>query len=127
MQSTEIMVVAIVSVLVSFGLPVLLVGIVLYYKLRRERMIHATIASLAEKGLPVPPGLLARSPQATGNRDLRSGLILIGLGIGLTIFFAGVAPAVWAIGLIPGLIGVAFLITWHFDRRPATEPNANDR
>jgi hypothetical protein len=127
MQSTEIMVVAIVSVLVSFGLPVLIVALVLYYKLRREQMVHEAIASLAEKGLPVPPGLLARSPQPTGNRDLRSGLILIGLGIGLALFFSSVAPSIWAIGLIPGLIGVAFLVTWHFDRKPAMDRSATDR
>jgi len=127
MQSTEVMLVAITSVLASFGLPVLVVAIVLYYKLRRDRMIHETIARLAEKGLPVPADLLSRSPRVTANRDLRSGLILIGLGIGLTVFFAGVAPTVWAIGLIPGLIGVAFLITWHFDRKGVPEANANDR
>jgi Flp pilus assembly protein TadB len=82
---------------------------------------------LAEKGLPVPPELLARPPRATGNRDLRSGLILIGLGIGLVIFFTEVAPAVWAIGLIPGLIGVAFLVSWAIERKLPRERDPNDR
>jgi len=121
MQSTEIMAIAIVSILVSFGLPVLIVAITLFYKLRREQMIHDTIARLAEKGLPVPPELLARPAQAPGIRDLRSGLILLGVGIGIVVFFLQVAPDNWAIGLIPGLIGVAFLITWAVDRKPAKE------
>src|SRR5258707_581357 len=57
MQTTEA-VVAIMGMVVSFGLPLLLVAIILYYKHRKLRMTHATIAALAEKGLPVPPELL---------------------------------------------------------------------
>jgi hypothetical protein len=127
MESIEIMVVAITSVLVSFGFPVLIVAIVLYYKLQRDRIVHDTIAKLAEKGLPIPPELLARPHRPTGNRDLRSGLILIGLGIGLVIFFTEVAPAARAIGLIPGLIGVAFLISWAIERKLRRERDPNDR
>ena len=43
--------VAIIAMLASFGLPLALVALVLWYKHRKLRMTHETIARLAEKGL----------------------------------------------------------------------------
>ena len=57
MQTTEA-VIAIIGIVVTFGLPLVLVAVILFYKHRRQRMIHETIARLAERGLPVPPELL---------------------------------------------------------------------
>jgi hypothetical protein len=125
MESSEITAVAIFGMLVSFGLPVLIVALALNYKSKRDRMIHDTIARLAEKGLPVPPELLAHTPHSPGNRDLRSGLILIAVGVGLMIFFEQVGKTAWAIGLIPGLIGVAFILSWYIDRRLAKKTGVN--
>ena len=72
----------IVGMLVSFGLPVLLVAIILYYKHRRQQVTHDTIMKLAEKGLPVPPELLAPPvPRKAYRSGLRGGLLLVGLGI----------------------------------------------
>ena len=48
MQTTEA-VIAIIGMLVAFGLPLLLVAVILFYKHRRQRMIHETIARLAER------------------------------------------------------------------------------
>ena len=127
MESSEITSVAIFGMLVSFGLPVLIVWLALNYKSKRDRMIHDTIARLAEKGLPVPPELLSHTPQAGGNRDLRSGLVLIAVGVGLMIFFSQIARSTWAVGLIPGLIGVAFIVSWAIERRLRTERDPNDR
>ena len=78
METTEA-VIAIMGMLVSFGLPLLLVAVILYYKHRRLRMTHDTITRLAEKGLPVPPELL--DPPRTGYSGLRGGLVLIALGV----------------------------------------------
>jgi hypothetical protein len=60
-----------------------------------------------------------------GNRDLRSGLILIAVGVALMIFFNQIAKSSWAIGLIPGLIGVAFIASWFIERRLQKEPGPN--
>jgi Domain of unknown function (DUF6249) len=117
MESSEITAVAIVGMLVSFGLPVLIVALALNYKSKRDRMIHETIAKLAEKGLPVPPALLSREEQSSGYRDLRAGMVLVAVGVALMIFFGQVSKSSWAIGLIPGLIGVAYLVSWYVDRR----------
>ena len=70
---------AIMGMLVSFALPILLVAIILYYKHRRARLAHETIARLAEKGLPVPPELL--DPPRRANSGLRGGLVLVGINL----------------------------------------------
>jgi len=102
------------GMLVTFGLPLLLVAVILYYKHRKNALTHETIAKLAEKGLPVPPELIL-PPPARGEPNLQAGLVLLGLGLGLGIFFLEVG-APWSIGLIPGLMGVAILIGWKIER-----------
>ncbi len=118
-MTTSIALVAIMGMLVTFGLPLLLVALILYYKHRKARITHETIVSLAEKGLPVPPELI--DPPRNQGRDpgLRGGLILIGLGVGLALFFREVG-APWSIGFIPGLMGVALLLAWAIERRNRT-------
>ena len=113
MQTTEA-VIAIIGMLVAFGLPLILVGIILYYKHRRLRMMHETIARLAEKGLPVPAQLL--DPPRRVHSGLRGGMVLVALGIGLAVFMAETNGS-WSIGLIPGLMGVALLIAWAIEVR----------
>jgi hypothetical protein len=76
--------------------------------------VHETIARLVEKGLPVPPELL-RSPRA-GQTGLRAGLVLLALGAGLGTFLADLGGP-WSLALIPGLMGVALLISWAIERR----------
>jgi hypothetical protein len=112
---TSVALVAIIGMLVSFGLPLTLVAIVLIYKQRKLRMSHEIIAKLAEKGLPVPPELLEQ-PSRRSSGPLRGGLVLIALGIALSIFFTQVG-APWSIGLIPGLMGVALLLSWFIEKR----------
>jgi hypothetical protein len=113
MQSTEALV-AIFGMLVAFGLPLMLVVIILLYKHRKLRMTHETIARLADKGLPVPPELL--EPPRRGQSGLRAGLVLVALGLAIGIFFAQTGVP-WSIGLIPGLMGVALLLAWAIELR----------
>ena len=113
-MNTSEAVIALASIAMSFGLPLAIVAIILYYKHRKLRMTHETIARLAEKGLPVPPELLR--PAASANTGLRGGLILVGLGVALMIFFAQVHGP-WSIGLIPTLIGAALIVAWAIESR----------
>ena len=109
--------IAIVSIVGSFAMPLLLVAGVLYYKHCKLRMIHETIARIAEKGLPVPPELM--HPASPGHSGLRGGLILVALGIALAVFMVQVRglEGPWSIGLIPGLIGLALIVSWAIESR----------
>lgn len=105
--------VAMTGMLASFGLPLLVIAIVLVYKHQRNRLHQETILKLAEKGLPVPAELL--QPPIT-QASPKGGLVLLALGIALAIFFWEQGLP-WSIGLIPGLMGVALLVAWRIDSR----------
>lgn len=83
--------------------------IIFYFKHRRNQLAHETLRLMVEKGVPVTPELVAslkadeRQNRKTGY--LLTGLILLGIGIGV-MMVAG-KP-----GLIILFIGVAFLIVW---------------
>jgi Domain of unknown function (DUF6249) len=113
-MESQTMLVAVVGIVVTFGLPVLMMAIILYYKHRKARMTHETIVRLAEKGLPVPPELLDPPPRSP-DTALRAGLVLLGLGLGLGLFL-GEVRAPWSIGLIPGLMGVALIVSWKIEK-----------
>ena len=72
-----------------------------------------------ERGDPLTPDLLDRLVQAPAPKrtDLRRGVIGIGLGIGLGAFgfIVGEPDAVrpmLAVGLVPLLLGLAYLVLW---------------
>jgi hypothetical protein len=75
---------------------------------------------MVEKGLEPPPELVG----ANNGSDLRRGLVLVSTGVGLLLasMFGngdGVSPA----GLIPGFIGIGYLISHRFavSRAPGSE------
>lgn len=106
--------VALLAVAMTFLLPLAVVLAILHYKHRRLMLTHETIARLAEKGLPVPPELL--EPPRARHFALRGGLLLMALGLGLAAFFA-IGGGPWSIGLIPGLMGAALLVSWTIENR----------
>jgi hypothetical protein len=108
--------IAVIVMLVSFGLPVALVSVILYYKHLKLKLTHETISRLVEKGLPVPSQLL--EPPRRGHSEMRGGLVLLAMGIALAIFFWD-RGGPWSIGLIPGLMGVALLVAWRLELRSA--------
>jgi hypothetical protein len=119
METSELMV-AMTGMLASFGLPLIVIAIVLFYKHQRNRMQQETILRLAEKGLPVPPELL-QPPDRTPSP--KAGLVLLALGIALSVFFWERGQP-WSIGLIPGLMGVALLVAWRIDSRSSGRRDA---
>ena len=103
------------GLLVPLGGMVFVIGIivmVLDYRHRRTQQLHDTIARLADKGLPIPPELL--TPPLPKSR-LRGALTLVGLGIGLMVYFVAQADGNWGVGAIPLAIGVAQLIAWKLE------------
>ena len=111
MNLQEALVVAI-GMLASLGLPLLLAALILAARHKRARLNQEAILRLVEKGLPVPPELLAPPHRQSG---LRGGLVLVALGIGLGTFFAQLGLP-WSIGLIPGLMGIALVAAWKIGR-----------
>ncbi|MDQ2824974.1 MAG: DUF6249 domain-containing protein [Verrucomicrobiota bacterium] len=115
------MVVPIVAVvfLSIFGAPVLIVAVIMYFGFSKNRMMHRTVRMMVEKGQPVPPALLAPPPPAVRQRsDMRRGVVLVMVGIGVMIFFAAVNEwegGAWALGIIPFLIGLGYLLVWKLE------------
>jgi hypothetical protein len=102
-----------------FGAPVLIVAVIMYFGFSRNRMMHRTIRIMAEKGQPIPPALLAPPAPAVRQRsDMRRGVVLCMVGLGLMLFFGATNAwegGSWAIGVIPFVIGLGYLLVWKLE------------
>src|SRR5438270_13302597 len=105
--------------LTIFGAPVMIVAVIMYFGFSRNRMMHRTIRMMAEKGQPIPPALLAPPTPALRQRsDMRRGVVLCMVGLGLMVFFGAVNEwegGSWAIGVIPFVIGLGYLLVWKLE------------
>ncbi|MEP7155788.1 MAG: DUF6249 domain-containing protein [Betaproteobacteria bacterium] len=118
-----IMLLATMSIILGIGAPIALTALVLWHKSRNTRLMHETAALLVEKGQPVPPELFAMADDTFS--DLRRGVILIALGLGLGLFMYQMDKP-WSLGFIPLFMGVGYLIVWKLEsaREAATGRNA---
>jgi Domain of unknown function (DUF6249) len=111
-----------------FGLPVAIVGVILYFSFSRTRALHRTVRLMVEKGQEVPAALLNPPPVVRQRSDLRRGIVLVMVGLGLMIFFGAVNEwegGVWSLGIIPFLIGVGYFLVWALDTgKDKSEPPA---
>ena len=103
-----------------FGAPVLIVTTILFFSFLRNRALHRTVRMMVEKGQPVPPEMFAiPGTPAKVRSDLRRGIILTMVGLGLVIFLAavngGFSGGEWAVGVIPLMIGLGYLLVWKLD------------
>jgi hypothetical protein len=103
----------IIAVIAPFATFIGAIALFVFLRHRRNRMMHETLRTMVEKGVPIPPELIRSGGAfpagsygaAHPHRDLRNGLVLVALGAGLCII-AG------KVGLIPVFIGAALLIVW---------------
>jgi hypothetical protein len=122
------MVVPLVGVifLTIFGAPVLIVAVIMYFGFSKNRMMHKTVRMMVEKGQEVPAALLAPPPPAVRQRsDMRRGVVLVMIGLGLVIFLGAVNDwenGSWAIGIIPFLIGLGYLLVWKLEGKKDIPP-----
>jgi hypothetical protein len=108
-------VIAVVALIVTFGSPIIIVASVLLYRMRKTRLTHDTILKLAEKGVPIPPELIAAPQRDTPKSDLKTGIILLSAGAGLMLFFFEVgAPS--SLAAIPALMGIGYLVAWKIEK-----------
>ncbi len=103
-----------------FGAPVLIVAVIMYFSFSKTRALHRTVQMMVEKGQEVPVALLNPPPAQRQRSDLRRGVVLVMIGLGLMIFFAAVNDwegGAWSLGIIPFLIGAGYLLVWKLDAR----------
>jgi hypothetical protein len=105
--------ISVVAITMPFIFLTVAIGCWVFFKYRRNRMLHETLRAMIDKGVPIPPELImppAQQIRRRTNSDLRNGLIMLGLGIGILLFHL-------RLGWIPIFIGVAFLITWLIEKK----------
>ncbi len=112
-----------------FGAPVLVVGLIMFFSYWKARSLHKTVREMVAKGQEVPPALFAGPPPVVRARsDMRRGVVLLMVGVGLMIFFGAVSEwegGAWALGVIPFLIGAGYLLVWRLDgNKPSTDNTA---
>ena len=111
-------------VAIIFGIGIAIVGIITSHKekVRRHELRHAERIAAMEKGLELPPEL-ATDDDKNRPRPLLTGMILVGVGIGVFLGLREVAGGgVENFALIPGLIGVAYLAYYFIEGRKEVEP-----
>jgi Domain of unknown function (DUF6249) len=114
-----------ITLLTVFGAPVLIVGLIMYFSFSRQRALHRTVRMMVEKGQPVPEALLNPPPAQRQRSDLRRGVVLTMIGIGLMAFLGAASEwegGAWTLGLIPFLIGAGYLLVWKLDAKKDNPP-----
>ena len=111
--------------LTIFGTPILIVAVILYFSFSKTRALHRTVRMMVEKGQPVHEALLNPPPAQRQRSDMRRGVVLTMVGLGLMLFFAAVNDwegGAWSIGLIPFLIGAGYLLVWKLEGKKDNVP-----
>lgn len=124
-----------------FLTPILIIALVIWYKMRKTRMMNETMIRLAEKGV-VPPAeafsavtggsanVMQSAPsaaplyaQAKEMRrkavwsDLRKGFIIGAVGLGFTFYSMLDDGSPNFVGLILLFVGLAYIVLWYFEDR----------
>jgi len=104
--------IGLVAVAGGFVAPIVVVYLVLLFTNRKLAMKSETLLKLVEKGVNVEPDLMRMLSEPSGPTvDLRKGLVWLAIGIPLVLGLLMVPEGPpWVFGLIPVLIGVAYLI-----------------
>jgi hypothetical protein len=129
------MVVAVVALV--FLAPVLAIALILWYRMRKARMLNETMLKLAEKG--VVPSADALDAISGGKHaaavvapyyeqakqiqrraawsDLRKGVLMIGFGVALSMYSLLNDREPNGLGLVLLFVGVGFVVLWWFEQR----------
>lgn len=102
-----------------FGAPVMVVAAIMFFSYLKSRSLHRTVRTMVERGQEVPAALFAPPPTVRARSDMRRGVVLMMVGFGLMIFFGAVNDwdgGAWALGIIPFLIGLGYLLVWKLER-----------
>ncbi|MCV6614356.1 MAG: DUF6249 domain-containing protein [Cellvibrionaceae bacterium] len=116
--------VAVVAIVLIFGMPVLIVGVVMYGRHKRRQLVNESIDKLLENGREIPPELLNEVAGRDEKSTLNKGVMLVAIGVGLMAFLGSVAGEVGTVGLIPALIGVAHIYIWKTEKDAQQDNNS---
>jgi hypothetical protein len=122
---SQVIPIVVVTMLAVFGAPVLIVAVIMYFGFSKTRALHRTVRLMVEKGQEVPAALLNPPPAQRQRSDMRRGVLLLMVGLGLVIFFGVIADwdsGVWTLGMIPALIGAGYLLVWKLEGRKDNPP-----
>ena len=114
-------VVSIVVPAIVFGFVLAVVGGAFYVGYRETRERQETLRLAIEKGVAIPPGLVeGASGERNPDKDLRSGIreIFIGIGVGVLLWFVSPFKNVWAVGAMITIFGIGHVAAWALTRRP---------
>ena len=101
-----------------FFAPVMVVAAIMFFSYLKSRSLHRTVKTMVEKGQEVPAALFAPPPVVRARSDMRKGIVLTMVGVGVMLFFGAVNEwegGAWAIGIIPFLIGLGYLLVWKLE------------
>ncbi|MBB5745986.1 DUF6249 domain-containing protein [Brevundimonas variabilis] len=112
-----------------FGMIALIVIVPAWLKSRERREMQATLRTAIDKGQPLPTDVveaLSREnikPPATATRDLRVGVILLAVSIGIALMGYLISfeemdafYPISGMAAIPGMIGLAFVVLSAFNK-----------
>jgi hypothetical protein len=135
------------AVAMAFAVPLLIVIAVVWYKIRRARMMNETMLRLAEKGVVPPAGaiealagnkpemaeraMVSAAPIAEQAKiatrraawsDLRKGIVMLAVGVGLTFWSMLDDGSPNGFGLVLMFVGIGYIVLWRFEERQFTPP-----
>ena len=124
-----------------FLTPILIIALVIWYKMRKARMLNETMIRLAEKGVVPPAEAYAAAAGSSANvaqaapstaplyaqakearrravwSDLRRGFIVGAVGLGFTFYSMLDDGSPNFVGLILLFVGLAYIVLWYFEDR----------
>ena len=137
------MVVAVVAVV--FFAPVLAIALILWFRMRKARMLNETMLKLAERGVVPsaealdalaggkPPAAVApyyeqakQVQRRAAWSDLRKGVLMSGFGLALSVYSLLDDREPNGLGLVLLFVGLGFVVLWWFEERrfaPSTRPS----
>lgn len=107
----------IISVVLFFLTPVVIVWLIGHYSYKKQLVRKDCLRQILEEGKEVPETLFSgtiNSPE----QQMRLGIKLIGVGVGLLLFLSVLGGiALGSIGFIPLCLGLAQVLIWKIDSR----------
>ncbi|MBI1731657.1 MAG: hypothetical protein HYR49_02670 [Gammaproteobacteria bacterium] len=115
--------VAVIAVILTLGLPIIVVALILYFSYRKRRLAHDTINGYLASGKEIPPEIMHNLFQEAGTSvqaprtNFHKGTINTGIGLGMIVGFSVIdVEFLAAIGFIFLLIGLAQLLIWKLEQ-----------